>query len=500
MSIKGKESIKMTQLEKLTVLVVTLSSVTSGFPRTEDADYYYDAANNDIAKDDDNTIVKGNEIEVMATPKFVSAPQSVMVNEGDTVRLPCIVDRLEGFVMLWKKGTDIITVASQIIDKRVRLDEEKNGNHLILGQASPKDSGEYTCQISAYKPTEITHSLLVRVKPEITTNPESSIIVTEDSYAEIECTILSGTPTPEIRWIKKESGEEFTRHTLKIESVSRQQAGTYICQADNGFGPEPVKKEVVLQVEYAPNIEVEEAFIVTDLDEEQEIACIVDSYPEAELVWMKNGEIIDESKTGIVFSRKGNRHALLIEAINKDSVGRYECKATNKLGESITTVDISGDAAPAVVQSNHVGEHQNMFTLMWTAESESTIVMFEVSVRRRGEKNWHLHEVSLDDNVMSENDTTDHVNKYHGKLDLTDLEPGTIYEATIASKNLFGRNKPGEIFSFRTMSSDSSQMTEEDILVETKQKSSSLRSSSSTVTSMFELLFLLSFLAVSRQR
>ena len=35
------------------------------------------------------------------------------------LRLPCIVDRLEGFVMLWKKNGEIITVASQIIDKVV---------------------------------------------------------------------------------------------------------------------------------------------------------------------------------------------------------------------------------------------------------------------------------------------------------------------------------------------------------------------------------------------
>ena len=41
----------------------------------------------------------------------------MIVNEGDTVRLPCIVDRLEGFVMLWKRGQEIITVANQIIDK-----------------------------------------------------------------------------------------------------------------------------------------------------------------------------------------------------------------------------------------------------------------------------------------------------------------------------------------------------------------------------------------------
>ena len=54
---------------------------------------------------------------VMATPTFISQAQSVIVNEGATIRLPCIVDRLEGFVMLWKKDKEIITVASQIIDK-----------------------------------------------------------------------------------------------------------------------------------------------------------------------------------------------------------------------------------------------------------------------------------------------------------------------------------------------------------------------------------------------
>ena len=32
-------------------------------------------------------------------------------------RLPYKVDRLEGFVMLWKKDANIITVGEQIIDK-----------------------------------------------------------------------------------------------------------------------------------------------------------------------------------------------------------------------------------------------------------------------------------------------------------------------------------------------------------------------------------------------
>ena len=58
-----------------------------------------------------------SEKELISTPKFVTEAQSVIVNEGETVRLPCLVERLEGFVLLWKRNGEIITVANQIIDK-----------------------------------------------------------------------------------------------------------------------------------------------------------------------------------------------------------------------------------------------------------------------------------------------------------------------------------------------------------------------------------------------
>lgn len=57
------------------------------------------------------------ETELMKAPTFLSVAGQFSVTVGDTVRLPCLVDRLEGFVILWKRGAAIITVASQIIDK-----------------------------------------------------------------------------------------------------------------------------------------------------------------------------------------------------------------------------------------------------------------------------------------------------------------------------------------------------------------------------------------------
>ena len=46
--------------------------------------------------------------------------------------------------------------------QRVRLEEEANGNYLVIGQVSPEDSGVYSCQISSYKRTELSHTVSVR--------------------------------------------------------------------------------------------------------------------------------------------------------------------------------------------------------------------------------------------------------------------------------------------------------------------------------------------------
>ena len=49
----------------------------------------------DLAYEDyeDAVEAKEVEVEVMTAPRFVSVSQRVEVNMGDTVRLPCIVDR-----------------------------------------------------------------------------------------------------------------------------------------------------------------------------------------------------------------------------------------------------------------------------------------------------------------------------------------------------------------------------------------------------------------------
>jgi len=154
---------------------------------------------------------------------------------------------------------------------------------------------------------------------------------------------------------------------------------------------------------------------VTDMDEEQEIVCIIDSYPVAEVTWRKNGESLDESSPEIIFSKSDNKHSLLIVSVSEESVGEYSCTARNSLGEATATVDISGDATPADILSNHISDHPHKFTLQWSALSESNIELFEVKIRKEGEENWNINEVE----VKKEDNTTmavDNDGKYHGEL------------------------------------------------------------------------------------
>lgn len=70
--------------------IIILISLLSGSPYTSDS-YEYDYPE-DYSSDDD--FLNENEKVVHTIPQFVSKPIEQMVNEGETIKLPCIVDKL----------------------------------------------------------------------------------------------------------------------------------------------------------------------------------------------------------------------------------------------------------------------------------------------------------------------------------------------------------------------------------------------------------------------
>jgi len=330
-------------LIQLLILLIPLCAVGLPYGSLEDLyspEYDYD---------EDNEV--SEEGDVMKAPGFVSETMNLVVNEGETIRLPCIVTRLQGFVLLWKKNDNIITVGDQILgsaDSRYYLEAKENGNNLMISLAEPGDEGEFVCQVSAFKPTQIHHSVKIRVRPSIQTSPVKSLTVKEGEEARLYCRVVAGDPKPNLKWRRKGSkmptgDKEIMGEVIIFESVTRHHEGTYECVTEDDYGFEPITREVQLHVEYAPVIEQEQTYIKTEAGEEIHVTCIVHAYPEPQVVWAKDGQPIHEDSAGFVINRSGDRHNLILLVVKKEFFGDYSCRARNEFGVATKSAHVSGE-------------------------------------------------------------------------------------------------------------------------------------------------------------
>ena len=84
-------------------------------------------------------------------------------------------------------------------------------------------------------------------------SPEGVLEVTEGSPAHISCSVVAGSPTPQVVWRRREKmmpdgKEKYVGNILHFSKVTRHHSGHYLCEADNGFGPTPVSRHLRLQV------------------------------------------------------------------------------------------------------------------------------------------------------------------------------------------------------------------------------------------------------------
>jgi len=418
-----------------------------------DAEYYNDEYIYDDNKNESNEIrdADGNkETVVKRNPKFVSTPKNIMVNEGDTIKLPCTVDKLDNFVIIWKKGTGILAVGDKPFDgkgdARLKIEPSTNGNRLVISLADFSDEGEYTCQLSALKTIELKHTVRVRVQPVIEAVPRSGIIKVEAGQpVELACKVLKGSPVPEVTWRRQErpmpSGEQsVTGLSITYPRTSRHHSGIYHCSADNGWGS-PATATIRLDVQHKPEIEQEETFIHSRDGDEVEITCTIHASPLAEVEWYKNGQLLDPKYN--VISNIKNRHSLLLQKIGEtDTHGKYQCRAYNQFGEAMALTEVSGKAAPANFKSLPMGEGLTTYNLEWVVTSSSEVSEFKVEYKEdtaTGE--W--------ENVVAKVDRVEH-ESYAGEVTLEKLRPATRYVARVAAKNSYGYSSFSKNFDFST--------------------------------------------------
>ncbi|KAG7229511.1 hypothetical protein INR49_031935 [Caranx melampygus] len=181
---------------------------------------------------------------------------------------------------------------------------------------------------------------------------ESSKMVLRDEKLLLEC-IAAGIPTPTIKWFKKGGDlpaqkvkfENFNK-TLKIVSVSEEDAGEYVCLANNHVGS--IRHSISVQVKAAPYWLDKPTDLVLAPDENGRLVCRANGNPKPNIQWLINGQPLESAPPNL--SRQVLGDTIIFHSVQMGSSAVYQCNASNQHGYLLANAFVSVlDMAPRML-------------------------------------------------------------------------------------------------------------------------------------------------------
>lgn len=171
---------------------------------------------------------------------------------------------------------------------------------------------------------------------------DSIVRAPEGNYATLKCDAF-GNPSPVVTWKKGSTAIETSgsRHqilddgSLKIINLYRQDAGRYVCTADNGVGS-PATRETELEVTDPTNqpaeiLGEEHEVVVTTLGTPQTLYCRAVGWPRPLITWWRGDRMLPLSSQ---VYEQGRDFSLLIRSVTLRNLGLFTCQAYNGLGRA----------------------------------------------------------------------------------------------------------------------------------------------------------------------
>jgi hypothetical protein len=271
------------------------------------------------------------EVPSTHVPNLMSTTVSIEATVGEPVTFPCDVDSLGDFVLLWKRENNRILFAGDlriIRDDRIKTD----GTSLVISSVQPKDSGEYSCQISTNPPIELAHSLDVLYPPSVRPRPKEALITAKEGESVKLTCDATGNPVPTITW--KHAGrhyDSYEENSYVINNAQKNDSGEYECIADNSIG-DAATTVITVEIVSAPKVypEPPSGLLVVKEGEPISIGCDATGDPTPVITWKKpNGEKM---------MKMNDQNKIMISEASQKDAGNYECIANNSLGVSTTAV------------------------------------------------------------------------------------------------------------------------------------------------------------------
>uniref|UniRef100_A0A8C9W056 Neurofascin n=1 Tax=Scleropages formosus TaxID=113540 RepID=A0A8C9W056_SCLFO len=165
--------------------------------------------------------------------------------------------------------------------------------------------------------------------------------------------IAAGVPTPTITWSKKVGDlprrklrlENFNK-TLRITSMSDDNAGDYICTASNRMGA--TSHTITVRVQATPYWANKPENLVLTSEDNGKLICRANGIPKPTIQWLVNGEPVDSVPPNPRRQVAGD--TLILRSVQIGDSAVYQCNASNEHGYLLANAFISiQEAAPRML-------------------------------------------------------------------------------------------------------------------------------------------------------
>ncbi|NWQ77372.1 HMCN1 protein, partial [Columbina picui] len=306
-------------------------------PTVDDTAVYECSVSNDAGEDQ-----RAVELTVQVPPSIADEATELLVTKLSPAVISCTASGVPAPSVRWTKNG-------------MKLLPRGDGYRILssgavdIPAAQLTHAGRYTCEARNTAGSAHRHvTLHVQEPPVIQTQPGVlDVIVNNPILLPCEAT---GTPRPVITWQKEginviSTGNSYMvlpSGSLQIAKSAVEDAGTYMCVAQNPAGTALGK--IKLKVQVPPVIKSHLREYVVAVDQSVTLQCEAEGYPGPEISWHKEGQQVMESMRRRILSTG----ALQLVFAQPGDAGRYTCIAANAAGSSSAAVELTVHIPPKI--------------------------------------------------------------------------------------------------------------------------------------------------------
>ncbi|CAK9819274.1 Cell adhesion molecule Dscam2 [Anthophora plagiata] len=313
--------------------------------------------------------VLGREITVKAVvhQKYEIQVRDAYVQAGNTGVLRCEIPTfVKGYVAVtsWVRDSAYNIFPTPKSDDRHHM--LPTGELLVFSVTTSDDQSSYRCRtvhrVTGDTVESSSYARLVVTDPHRSVPPRFNERVSPAPIRTGETIVLScisqGFPPPMYLWFRESvtgtamifnSERIYARAgVLVLQSARAEDAGRYVCHANNTAGSEMVELEVSIISSLSIHLVPQQ--VTVDLGKDAEFQCSVTGQPVPVIFWTKDGLPVREGASGRNKITGNDGSTLHVTSVVRDDKGMYQCFAKNDYEMVQATAELRlGDAAPQLL-------------------------------------------------------------------------------------------------------------------------------------------------------